>query len=309
MSYNNGTNRLGGNLGVATGYHADIAMELNGANVLFRTSDDSGATWTTFWTQSIATFVTVSPATVVLIAEDWFNTATAGSEVVAEFNPSSGAPTPTISAITPISGPIGTEITITGTNLSGATGATIGGSIALIGVVVDSATQVRGTTQSGSPASGTIQVTTPGGTAIGPTFTITPIFTDLVVTNPNSIYVVGVLLSAITVRARDQFGNTYLGALAVCTVSSLSLPLTVVGTLTAAFVSGVATFSNLTPSAGAAPPTITSFTPGFGMVGSSVLITGTNLLGVTSVTLGTLPCAFTVGSDTQITAVVPVGAT
>jgi len=58
------------------------------------------------------------------------------------------------------------------------------------------------------------------------------------------------------------------------------------------------------------PPTITSFAPSSGGVGSSVVITGTNLTGATAVRFnGTAATAFTVDSPTQITATVPVGAT
>jgi len=56
-------------------------------------------------------------------------------------------------------------------------------------------------------------------------------------------------------------------------------------------------------------PSITSFDPASGSVGSSVTITGTGFTGATSVSFGATPSAsFTVDSDTQITAVVPVGA-
>ena len=57
-------------------------------------------------------------------------------------------------------------------------------------------------------------------------------------------------------------------------------------------------------------PTITSFTPASGPAGTSVTITGSALLGATAVAFnGVNAASFTVGSDTQISAVVPVGAT
>jgi hypothetical protein len=60
-------------------------------------------------------------------------------------------------------------------------------------------------------------------------------------------------------------------------------------------------------------PTITSFTPTTGPVGSSVVITGTNFTGTgfmtSSVRFNGLASTFTVNSSTQITATVPAGAT
>jgi uncharacterized repeat protein (TIGR03803 family) len=55
-------------------------------------------------------------------------------------------------------------------------------------------------------------------------------------------------------------------------------------------------------------PQITSFTPGSGVVGTSVTITGVSLTQTTAVTIGTKAASFTVNSDTQVTATVPAGA-
>jgi uncharacterized repeat protein (TIGR03803 family)/YD repeat-containing protein len=52
-------------------------------------------------------------------------------------------------------------------------------------------------------------------------------------------------------------------------------------------------------------PSITSFTPGIGPVGSSVVITGINFTDATSVTFNGVSTDFTVNSPTQITAIVP----
>jgi photosystem II stability/assembly factor-like uncharacterized protein len=55
------------------------------------------------------------------------------------------------------------------------------------------------------------------------------------------------------------------------------------------------------------PPTINGFTPGMAVAGTTVTVTGTNLTGTTSVTFNGVSALFTVVSNTQITAVVPVG--
>jgi len=57
-------------------------------------------------------------------------------------------------------------------------------------------------------------------------------------------------------------------------------------------------------------PTITSFTPGSGPVGTSVIITGTNFIAPATVTFnGTAATGVVINSATQITVPVPVGAT
>jgi C1A family cysteine protease len=57
-------------------------------------------------------------------------------------------------------------------------------------------------------------------------------------------------------------------------------------------------------------PTVTSFTPASGPVGTSVTVTGSGFTGATAVSFNGIAAAtFSVASDTQITATVPAGAT
>jgi len=56
-------------------------------------------------------------------------------------------------------------------------------------------------------------------------------------------------------------------------------------------------------------PTITSFTPTSGQVGTSVTITGTNLTGVTSVRFNGVTATFSTSTATSVTATVPTAAT
>jgi ABC-type phosphate transport system substrate-binding protein len=76
--------------------------------------------------------------------------------------------------------------------------------------------------------------------------------------------------------------------------------------------SGVQIYNNLTwiNSTLAALPIISSFTPSSGVVGTTVILSGLRFTGTTAVQFnGTASASYTVNSDTQITAVVPLGAT
>ncbi|PYX30259.1 MAG: hypothetical protein DMG77_10080 [Acidobacteria bacterium] len=80
---------------------------------------------------------------------------------------------PTITSFSPDSGPVGTVVTITGNNLTGATKVKFGG-VKATSFTVNSDTQITATVPTAA-ATGTIQVTTSGGTATSATaFTVTP---------------------------------------------------------------------------------------------------------------------------------------
>ena len=57
-----------------------------------------------------------------------------------------------------------------------------------------------------------------------------------------------------------------------------------------------------------AAPTVSGFSPGSGVVGTTITITGTNFTNVLSVSFGGTPAPYVVNSPTQITASVPFGA-
>src|SRR5207237_4580545 len=69
---------------------------------------------------------------------------------------------PAITSFTPTSGPVGTSVTISGTNFTGTMAVAFNGVSASF--TVNSATSMQATVPSGA-TTGTISVTTPGGTA------------------------------------------------------------------------------------------------------------------------------------------------
>jgi hypothetical protein len=83
------------------------------------------------------------------------------------------APPPTISSFTPLSGPVGTEVTINGTNFVGVTGLKFNG-VAASSFTIESATRIRAQVPTGA-TSGKISLTTVTGAASSSlSFTVTP---------------------------------------------------------------------------------------------------------------------------------------
>jgi uncharacterized repeat protein (TIGR03803 family) len=77
---------------------------------------------------------------------------------------------PVIKSFTPTNGPVGTQVTITGSGFIGATKVTFGG-VKATSYTVDSGTQITATVPTGAKT-GKIAVTTPGGTASKGIFTV-----------------------------------------------------------------------------------------------------------------------------------------
>ncbi|MEW5675008.1 GEVED domain-containing protein [Flavobacterium enshiense] len=98
------------------------------------------------------------------------NNGVAGAQGVIRITPIYG--TPTVTSFTPTSGCIGTSVTITGTNFSGASIVSFNGTNAIF--TINTITQITATVPAGA-TTGTIAVTTPGGTGTSAgSFTITP---------------------------------------------------------------------------------------------------------------------------------------
>jgi hypothetical protein len=232
------------------------------------------------------------------------------------------APVPAIASFTPTSGLVGTTITLTGTNFTGAT------SVALNGVAVANFTVVDAATITVvvpvGVTSGLIKVTTQGGTT-----TSTNAFTVL---EPNPAPTIGSLAPATAVAGSGSFPLTVNGTgfvngaeilfngaiLPTTLVSPTQLTATVPpNAVTTAGIYAV-TVTNPTPGGGPSTtspftvlvpaPTISSFTPTTGGPGTLVTITGTGFMGATAVRIGSFTIAnYTVVSASTITLAIPSG--
>jgi hypothetical protein len=246
--------------------------------------------------------------------------------------PAGAAPAPpTISSFSPTSGPVGTSVTINGTNFSGSDYTTNGVTFnnVFASFVVNSPTKITATVPSGA-TDGKIQVTTPGGTATSSTsFDVTsgssvpsPTISSF---SPTS----GPVGTSVTINGSNFSGSgfttssvTFNNTPASFTVNSSSKITATVpsgatdGKIKVTTPGGTATSDksfDVTSGPSVPSPTISSFSPTSGPVGTSVTINGSNFSGsgftTTSVTFDNKSASFTVNSSSKITATVPSGAT
>ena len=218
-------------------------------------------------------------------------------------------PPPTITSFMPASAAAGTTVTINGTNFTGATAVSFGGTAAASFTVV-SATQITAIPDVAG-ASGSVSVTTPGGTVTqgGFTFLIPPVITNFTPTSAGNGGTVTINGTNFTGATAVSFGGTAATSFTVVSATQI----TAVVAAGASGMLAVTTPSGTGTSPGFVfiqPPTLTTFLPTSGFIGGTVTINGTNLTGATAVSFGGVPAAsFTVVSATQITAVVGAGAT
>jgi len=219
-----------------------------------------------------------------------------------------------ISAFQPATGPVGTNVTIAGTNFTGATAVTIGGK-AVASFSVLSPTCISAVVGDGA-VSGTITVTTPGSTATSAgKFTVTASAPTVTTYAPAS----GAVGTKVTVTGTNLTGATAVkfngyASTSVVVLSATSLTATVpvgattgnISVTTPAGLAYSATAFVITPVA----PTVTVFSPTTGYAGVKVTVKGTNLLGATAVTFnGVASTSITSVTATSLIATVPAGAT
>jgi large repetitive protein len=216
-----------------------------------------------------------------------------------------GGATPVIGSFSPAAAKVGVPVVITGSGFAGATDVAFNGTAATF--VIDSDTQITTSVPNGA-LTGKISVAGPGGTALSSgTFKVQPSITSFSPASGPVGTTVVVTGSAFTGATAVSFN----GIAAVFTVDSYSQITATVPCCDASGKIKVTTPGGNVSSATAfkVPASISSFTPGSGPVGTSVVITGVAFTGALAVAFNGVGATFTVDSDTQITAVVPAGAT
>ncbi|MEU4345260.1 IPT/TIG domain-containing protein, partial [Nocardia sp. NPDC023852] len=223
-------------------------------------------------------------------------------------------PAPTLASLNPDSGPEtgGNTVTLTGTDLARTTAVRFGATPATSFAVVSS-TEITAVAPAGTGTTA-VTLTTPGGTSNGVSYTYVPapVLAAIVPgsgpeTGGDTVSLAGTNLTGTT---RVAFGATPATSFTVVSDTEISAvapagtgTVAVTATTTGGTSNGVSYSYVLVP-------TLDSVVPNSGPVegGNTVVLTGANLTGVTSVTLGATPAtSFTVDSDTQISAVVPAG--
>ena len=260
---------------------------------------------------------TIAPANSVAGAKDVALTTVGGTTTLP--NAFTYIAAPTITSVSPISGPLtaGTAITITGTNLTGASSVFVGG-IAATSIVVTSTNSLTAVTPAGSVGSKDVSVTTIGGigskqnsfayiappsiTSVTPTSGPLTAGTTITITGTNLTDASRVLIGGIAATNVVVVSSTSITAKTPAnTAGAKEVSVTTV-------VGGPITKTNAFTYIAA--PTIRLMSPTFGPLtaGTTVTITGTNLTGATLVTFGGVAATtLNVISSTSMTAVTPSG--
>ncbi|MET9661686.1 IPT/TIG domain-containing protein [Streptomyces sp. NPDC006510] len=321
----NGTsNGVGFTYTIATPAISSIAPNqgsIEGGNTVTLTGTGfTGATSVRFGAVAAA-FTTVSATQATAVAP----AAPAGTVDVTITTPggtSAGIPytyraVPVLGSVAPAQGPVagGNSIALSGTGFTGTTSVRFGVNAASSFTVV-SATQLTAVVPTGGPGPVPVTVTTPGGTSAQAVFYYylgTPVLSSVTpgagqVGGGNSVTLTGAnLLQATSVR----FGPTAATSFTIPSATEIKavVPPGAVGTVPVTVTTPGGT-SNSVSYVYLSAPVIVGLTPNQGPVagGITVTVTGVGLTYATGVLFGSVPAAFTVVSDTQLTVTAPPGA-
>jgi polysaccharide lyase-like protein/IPT/TIG domain-containing protein len=221
-------------------------------------------------------------------------------------------PRPTVTGFTPTSGVPGTTVSISGSRLYGATAVTVGGPGAAI--TSNTATAVKVLVPAGA-ASGAIQVSTPGGTVTTPkAFTVKPSPSPSISGfTPTS----GVPGTTVTISGSGLLGasSVKLAGVAAAITSNTATAVKVLvpagaasGAIQVSTPGGTATTSSTFNVKLSPPPSIRGFTPTSGVPGATVTISGSGLLGASSVSISGFSATIVSDMASAVKVLVPAGA-
>ncbi len=301
-----------------------------GTSVTITGTDLTGATDVNFGATPAASFTVDTPSQITATSPahapgtvDVTATTASGTSGTSANDEFTYVATPTITSVSPSSGPAagGTSVTITGTDLTGATDVNFG-VVPAASFTVDNATQITATSPAHAPGLVDVTATTPNGTSPVSgndefTFLAAPTITSVSPTSGPSGGGTSVIITGtdLTGATDVSFGATPAASFTVDTPTQITAtsPAHLAATvdITATTAAGTSATSANDEFTFVATPTITSVSPASGPAGggTSVTITGTALTGATDVSFGATPAAsFTVDNDTQITATSPAHA-
>ena len=312
-----------------TGVAPNSGSTLGGTSVVISGAGFTGAAAVAFGATAAANFnidsdtqiTATSPASTAGTVDISVTGATGTSSASGADRFSFAVPTPAVTAISPSSGPAagGTNVTVTGTSLSGATAVTFGTTGATF--IVNSDTDISATSPGGT---GTVDVlvTTPAGTSAADSadqFTYVTAIPTITSVAPQSgdpaggtsVVITG---SGFTGATAVAFGPTAAPGSAVNSdtqITATSPPGTGTVDITVTTPAGTSATGAADQYiyAAAGGPQVTSVAPntGSGAGGDSIVISGTGFTGATLVNFGTNAASFNVDNDGQITATSPGG--
>ena len=224
---------------------------------------------------------------------------------------------PTVTSISPAIGPVGTTVTITGTNLTGGTVVDFG-TTAATNVTVVSSTEITATSPAGTGMVN-VTVTGPGGvsatsSATQFTYSTAPVVTGVIpgaaaAAGGTSVVITGINFTGATAV---DFGTTPATHFTVNSATQITATTPAgSGTVDVTVVTPIGT--SATSSADQVTydgkPTITAVAPPNGALagGTTVTITGTSLAGATAVNFGTKAATIKSDTGTQIVVTSPAG--
>ncbi|WP_324199149.1 IPT/TIG domain-containing protein [Nocardia amamiensis] len=285
-------------------------VTITGTNLTRTLAVRFGTTQATSFTVVSDTEVTaVAPARTGIAAVNVTTTGGRSNGVLYAF-----LPAPTLAALNPDSGPEtgGNTVTLTGTDLARTTAVRFGATPATSFTVVSN-TEVTAVAPAGT-GTAAVTLTTPGGTSNGVSYTYIPAPALAAIVpgsgpdaGGNIVTITGANLTGTTTVTFGATPATSFTVVSDTEISAVAPAGTGTVAVTATTTGGT---SNGVSYTYVLVPTLDSAAPDAGPVegGNTVILSGVNLTGATSVLFGAVAAgSFTVLSDTQISVVVPAG--